>query len=328
MKAKSILLMGLVGLIGLSSCNDEKNINQSTTINAIMVTGEDFVDGETGTRATYLVDGTGFHFSWSLGDTVGIYPVGGDQVAFPISSGEGSQTAQFDGGAWALRSSYSYAAYYPFSPDNYKAKETSIPVSFLGQVQNGNGSLSELDRYDYQAAVATKPDADGNVNIALKHLGCFVRFQLTMPATDTYKSLELKSSKTPFITTGAIDLTSDTISILPVSTSQTIRISLNDVSTTVEDTVLVIYALLAPSDMSDGKIIVTVTGSNDKTYASVLAGKKMVAGKSYNYKTEIIGGATVTDDGQIVPPDNEIWYITSDNTIIDFLRICFRFVKY
>ena len=319
MKAKSILWIGLVGIVGLSSCTDERIISQSTTINAIRVSGEDFANGDAATRAEYAVDGTGFHFSWTEGDTVGIYPVGGDQVAFPISSGEGSKTAQFDGGAWALRSTYSYAAYYPFSSDNYKAKETSIPVSYIGQVQNGNDSLDCLDKFDYQASVATRPDVDGNVNITLKHLGCFVRFQLTMPNADTYKSITLKSSNTPFVTSGTVDLTSDSIHITPVNTSQTISIELNSTSTTERDSVLVVYAMIAPVDMSDSKIIVSVIGSNDKTYASVLAGKKMVSGKAYNYKSAIIDGATITDEGQIVPPDNEIWYKTKDNKIIDYL---------
>ncbi|MBO7111443.1 MAG: leucine-rich repeat protein [Bacteroidaceae bacterium] len=317
MKARSFLLIGLASLIWLSSCNDEKIVYQSTTVNSIMVKGEDFVDGEVGTRASYLVDGTGFHFSWTLGDTVGIYPVGGDQVAFPISSGDGGQTAQFDGGAWALRSSYSYAAYYPFSSDNYKTKETAIPVSFLGQVQNGNGLLTGMDRYDYQAAVATKPDAGGNVNIALKHLGCFVRFQLTIPVSDTYKSIELKSSKTPFITSGIIDLTSDTISIKPISTSQTISIDLNNTSTTTEDSVLVVYAMFAPIDLSNCQISVIATGSDNKKYASFLSGKNMEAGKAYNYKSSTLYGATITEDGDIVPPDNEIWYKTRSGEKFD-----------
>lgn len=317
MKARSLLWIGLVGLVGLSSCTDERIISQSTTINAIRVSGEDFTDGDALTRAEYTVDGTGFHFSWTEGDTVGIYPVGGDQVAFPISSGEGSKTAQFDGGAWALRSTYSYAAYYPFSSDNYKAKETSIPVSYIGQIQNGNGSLDCLDRFDYQASVATRPDANGNVNIALKHLGCFVRFQLTMPNADTYKSITLKSSKTPFVTSGTVDLTSDSIHITPVTTSQTITISLSDASTTEQDSVLVVYAMLAPVDMSDSHLTVTAVGTNGHVYASLVSGKNLIAGKAYSFKTDTNGDVTITEDGDIVPPDNEIWYVTTDNTIID-----------
>ena len=289
--------MGLASLIGLSSCNDEKNIKQSTTVNTIMVTGEDFTDGETGTRATYLVDGTGFHFTWSQGDTVGIYPVGGDQVAFPISSGEGSQTAQFDGGAWALRSSYSYAAYYPFSSDNYKAKENAIPVSFLGQVQNGNGSLSGLDRYDFQAAVATRPDADGNVNITLKHLGCFVRFQFTMPVADTYKSITLQSSKTPFVTSGTYDLTKENVVITPSITSSSFTVELNNTSTTDDNKVLTVYAMLAPSDFSDSEITINIVGTKNQSYSITVNGKNMLASKAYSFAATVPTEVTGSHEG-------------------------------
>ena len=293
MKTRLWLVLGVTLLFIMSSCNEDKVISNNQLVKSISFTGQDFLDGDAvnSTRAAYTVDGTGFHFTWSQGDTVGIYPVGGDQVAFPISSGEGSQTAQFDGGAWALRSSYSYAAYYPFSSDNYKAKESAIPVSYIGQVQNGNGSLDCLDRFDFQASVATNPDVNGNVNIALKHLGCFVRFQLTMPSADTYKSITLKSSKTPFITSGTFDLTNDSIHINPVATSQTISINLNNTSTTEHDSILVVYTMLAPADMSDSKIDITIFGTEDSIYTMSVTGKKMVAGKAYSYKT----GITQTD---------------------------------
>ena len=297
MNARSFLLMGLASLIGLSSCNDGNIINQSTTVNSIMITGEDFADGETGTRATYLVDGTGFHFSWSIGDTVGIYPVGGDQVAFPISSGEGSQTAQFDGGAWALRSSYSYAAYYPFSSGNYKSKESSIPVSFLRQVQNGNGSLAGLDRYDYQASVATRPDADGNVNISLKHLGCFVRFQLTMPVADTYKSITLKSSKTPFVTSGTFDLTKENLVITPSLTSSSFTVELNNTSTTDDNNVLTVYTMLAPSDFSDSEITIIIAGTKNQSYSVAVNGKNMLASKAYSFAATVPTEVTGSHEG-------------------------------
>ena len=261
-------------------------------IKSISVTGQDFTDGDAATRAAYSVDGTGFHFSWTAGDTVGIYPVGGDQVAFPISSGEGSQTAQFDGGAWALRSSYSYAAYYPYVKSNYMVDETIIPVSYIGQTQNGNGSLDCIDRFDYQASVASKPEADGNVNITLKHLGCFVRFQLTMPVADTYKSISLKSSKTPFITSGTFDLTKDVISITPSTTADSIKLDLSGTSTTDENKILTFYAMLAPSDLSDSKIIMSIEGTAYKTYSATITGKNMLAGKAYNYTATIESGTS------------------------------------
>ena len=131
MKTRLCLVLGITAVLGLLSCEEDKIISNTQLVKSVNVTSQDFQDGDVRTRATYTVDDGGFHFTWSAGDTVGIYPVGGDQVAFPISSGEGSKTAQFDGGAWALRSSYSYAAYYPFSSVNYHVDETSVPVSYL-----------------------------------------------------------------------------------------------------------------------------------------------------------------------------------------------------
>lgn len=287
MKTRLWLVLGMTSLFILSSCNEDKIISNNQLVKSISITGQDFQSGEPGTKAAYSVDGTGMHFSWTQGDTVGIFPVGGDQVAFPISSGEGSETAQFDGGAWALRSSFSYAAYYPFSESNYHIDETKLPVSYIGQAQNGNGSLAGLDRFDYQASVATSPDASGNVNIALKHLGCFVRFQLKMPVSDTYKSMTITSSKTPFITSGTFDLSSDSIQVKPKTTSQTIVVSLNNTSTTPQDSILTVFAMFAPIDLSDSDIRIVITGTSNETYTSTVSGKKMEAGKAYSYGSNI-----------------------------------------
>ena len=296
MRTNNWIILICAAITCFTSCNDDKIASNTQLIKSISVTGQDFTDGDAATRAAYSVDGTGFHFSWTAGDTVGIYPVGGDQVAFPISSGEGSQTAQFDGGAWALRSSYSYAAYYPYVKSNYMVDETIIPVSYIGQTQNGNGSLDCIDRFDYQASVASKPEADGNVNITLKHLGCFVRFQLTMPVTDTYKSISLKSSKTPFITSGTFDLTKDVISITPSTTADSIKLDLSGTSTIDENKILTIYAMLAPSDLSDSKITISIEGTAYKTYEATITGKNMLAGKAYNYTATIKSGTNINGE--------------------------------
>ena len=104
------------------------------------------------TRTSYEVSPTeGFVFQWAPCDTLGIYPVGGNQVDFPISDGIGTNTAVFDGGSWALRSSYTYAGYYPYSANNYHKPQNAIPVSYKGQKQNGNNNLSGLGAYDFMA---------------------------------------------------------------------------------------------------------------------------------------------------------------------------------
>ena len=320
MKKRAIIISGLTGLLVLSSCNEDKIISNNQLVRTISVTGQDFVDGDgiVGTRASYSVDGTGFHFTWTQGDTVGIYPVGGDQVAFPISSGEGSQTAQFDGGAWALRSSYSYAAYYPFSLDNYKRKETSIPISYLGQVQKGNGALDGLSNFDYQASVATQPDENGNVEIALKHLGCFVRFQLTMPSADSYKSLTISSNKTRFVTTGTFNLTNDDVIIYPKSTSESIRITLTNTSTAEENKLLTVYAMLPPADYSDSEFTINITGLSSFKYTTSFSGKNMLAGMSYNYSSScsIVNSLPDPSQTEAVYGDITIYKAYADSTDI------------
>ena len=173
---KIILLTSLLSAgIAVSSCTSDDNElfgskNEVKKIEALICDFEEDADGSS-TRTSYTyVSGTGYEAVWTEGDILGIYPLGGDQVSFPISKGAGSKTAFFDGGAWALRGTYKYAAYYPFSTDNYTIKETSIPVSYIGQEQKGNNTTAHLSAYDFMAAAATKPSSNGSVTLPFKHL--------------------------------------------------------------------------------------------------------------------------------------------------------------
>ena len=247
MNLKHYSLASLAAIFALSACNNDVTevVNvDSEYINSVKVTVDDFIS-ETGTRTAYTVDAEGFHFQWAAGDTLGIYPVGGDQVAFPISEGDGSATAQFDGGAWKLRSSYQYAAYYPFSAANYHLSETSLPVTYTGQTQDGNGSTAHLASYDYLACAATAPNGDGGIDMTMNHLGCFVRLQLTMPEADTYSKVTIESSDAKFVTSGTVDLTQSEPSITANKSTATMTIDLKNISTTAANEVITLYAMVA-----------------------------------------------------------------------------------
>lgn len=266
--------------------NDDVHVDNSY-INGVAISAEDFTY-ENVTRADYSISETeGLVFNWSEGDTVGIYPVGGDQVAFPISEGEGSKTAQFDGGSWALRANKSYSAYYPFSKNNYLISETRIPVNYTGQVQEGNGSLSHIQPYDYMACASTTPDVNGYVNLQMKHLGCLVRFQLALPEICNLTRIRVTSDKTPFISKGYIDLTSNHINIISSSESTFIQCSLSDFETTSDNKVVTIFMMVAPSDMSDSHLTIDVTNGMGGEYSAIVNGKNMISGKSYNYSATL-----------------------------------------
>lgn len=277
-------IFALLAMTAVSSCTSESDINSGTSseyVNSVRVTVEDFLP-ETPTRTDFTVDGSGFHFQWVNGDALGIYPIGGDQVKFPISSGDGSATASFDGGAWRLRSEYQYAAYYPFSVNNYNTAQTALPVSFTGQTQNGNASTAHLGSYDYLACAATSPDSNGGVDLSMKHLGAFLRLQLTMPEADTFSSVVLESDGAQFVTAGTFDLTAATPSIIPNEYSTTFTINLTNVTTTENNQVVTVYAIVAPADLSTSNITVTVQGTGRKAYAQTVPGKDFAARSAYS----------------------------------------------
>lgn len=303
-KCNSMKKYSILGIIAaaavLGSCsNDDTVVNENGMLKGINVTIE-AADFAALTRSSYVVDPSrGFVSSWSEGDIIGIYPLGGDQVAFPISEGEGSSTARFDGGSWALRSNVKYSAYYPFAKSNYMVAETAIPVNYIGQAQSGNDNTAGLAAYDYLAAAATQPNSNGTVDLSMKHLGSFVRFQLTMPKAATLVKANVASDGTPFVTTGTVDLSTATPVIMSTTTAASYDIALSNI-TCEEGEVVKLYTMMAPANFSSSKFTITLTDSESKTYIYECTGGNQLASKSYNYTiTETSGGtgATIEDAG-------------------------------
>ena len=268
---KIILLTSLLAAgIAVSSCTSDDNElfgskNEVKKIEALICDFEEDADGSS-TRTSYTYGSNGYEAVWTEGDILGIYPLGGDQVSFPISKGAGSKTAFFDGGAWALRGTYKYAAYYPFSTDNYTIKETSIPVSYIGQEQKGNNTTAHLSAYDFMAAAATKPSSNGSVTLPFKHLGAFLSMSLTLPKAGTYTSLTLTSDQGEFITGGTVDLSASEPSITAVSKSKSVTLGLNSITLYSDDLVLKVNMMIAPADLTGSTIEIKVTDSDGVSY--------------------------------------------------------------
>lgn len=289
-KTLSLLSALAVGML-FCACSSGLDVNSENYIGDKADTSKEILKGvnvtiegasyDEETRASYTVDPIqGFLASWTLGDTIGIYPVGGDQVAFPISDGEGTATAHFDGGAWALRDGRQYAAYYPFSKANSWVSETAIPVSYTGQEQDGDNSTAHLSKYDYLAAAATSPVA-GSIDLHMKHLGAFVRFQLTMPEVATLASAEIESDLESFILKGEVDITED-LSISPITVDNKISLSIKNI-TCAKNQVVTLYTMLAPRNFKGSNFTITLTAEDGTKFVYETAGNNILAGKSYNY---------------------------------------------
>ncbi|MDM8337811.1 leucine-rich repeat protein [Mediterranea massiliensis] len=288
MKLKSTLFLSLLSAI-ISSCETADIIENSNNANQIRFTASDF-QYEASTKTDFIISDTGAEFQWSENDTVGIFPDTGSQVYFPMASGAGTKTAFFDGGGWALKSSSTYAAYYPFKGNIYLNK-TKIPVSYVGQNQVGNNSTEHLGAYDYLAASATTP-ANGNVNFQFKHLGALIRLVVTMDETSILKSVKLVTDEEDFITSGYVDLTAETPYVFVTDDynsrkSYYYSISLNDIEIEAGKD-LVVYFLMPPVDLTNKSLKAIVSKSNGYYQEVPLTGKKFEAGKAYELKTSMI----------------------------------------
>lgn len=286
----NLLLSAGLGIV-LNSCSNPEDVitdgNQTPQIiKSICVTLPDSPFGDLTRTAHSIVSGS-MHTDWQEGDILGIYPIGGDQVAFPISEGEGTNEAKFDGGSWALRASYQYAAYYPFSTENYTVKETQLSFDYSGQEQDDNGSLDHLGTYDFLAAGATTPNEKGGVDLTLNHLGSFVRMQLTIPEANTLKSVRVSSNNTQFITKGSVDLSSATPAIVATQTSSFVELNLKDIVVEAGN-VVTLYMMMAPVNLSGSVLTFTVSGNGGVFYRQTLnEGKNMKAGSAYNYAVSL-----------------------------------------
>lgn len=313
-----MLCMAILSL--LTSCIDQLETLELKEVKATIC---DFdYEPENATRTSYSLGESGYEAKWTDGDVLGIYPVGGDQVAFPISDGTGASEAIFDGGAWALKSSYAYAAYYPFSTSNYTIPEDQIPVTYTGQTQIGNNTFTHFSSYDYLASKATHPDSDGNVSLKMKHMGCFFLLKLTMPKAGTYTKLALTSDNKEFTVQGMLDLTREEPAIKPTSTAKTISINLKEVTLAKDNELLTVNLMVAPKDLSGSNITIKVTDNKGNMYSlagdQLITGKEYVANKTYSFTRTMVASE--------IPPTTEEGHMTEPyfSEVVELMGLVFR----
>ncbi len=287
----------LLTLSALVSCgedttmDDSLNLNNGKILESISITGKDFIT-EGSTRSTVNINNEGVNFLWSANDTVGIFPNTGFQAPFAMDEGTGMQTATFNGGGWALKASSTYAAYYPFN--FYNRDMTKIPVSYLGQAQEGNNSTDHIGTYDFMAASVTTP-SNGAVAFDLKHMGCLVMLQTDLGEAKTLTKVSLKCEAldAPFTTAGTIDLTAVAPQITATSTSNTLEIPLKNFTVATNET-STIYLMLAPVNLTDENLEITLSDEIGEYIKFQVEGKEFVAGKAYAY--------TLTDGEKFAKP--------------------------
>lgn len=281
-------------LFALASCTNEALLPEAPQVdepndpNACQLVGDDFLwDGDE-TRTSLTIEGNMAKFCWTGGDRVGILPDEGAQVFFTIPEPEEGEemtnTASFDGGAWALKAESNYAAYYPFVKD-FDLDRTEVPVNYKGQKQNGM-STAHLGAYDFQGARPVMTNENGGgVTFDFDHVGALVLLRFVVPVAGTeLKSVTLKTDSDLFITEGTYDLTSDKGSGFPITATEkstTMTVGL-DYTTKTNDEEVTVYFMCAPVDLSEEEVNITVSyGDGYEVLSCVVNGQNMKAGSGF-----------------------------------------------
>ena len=275
-------------LLMLSCSNDDKALGEQEPIavnagggevKGISVTLTDFETVGADTRLAYTDSDSGVKVTWAKGDTIGIFPHKGGQVEFPIEEGTQSSQATFDGGGWALKANSTYAAYYPYRNANGNYGNQRIQLKYSGQQQAANGSAAHLSAYDYQATGGVSTNAKGYLNFQFKHLGALLKLKLTVPKAGVYTSLTMTSSEKVFVTKAELDISGDEPVLKPVSYSNSMTLKLKNIELTSDNAELTAYMMLAPADLSQGSLELTIDG--DRIFTTTLTGHNLEAGKQY-----------------------------------------------
>lgn len=225
-------------------------------------------DGDISTRMSLEPSGTGFELWWESSDTVGIFPNAGSQVYFCMAGASGGRVATFDGGGWSLRGQSQYFSYFPFV-GKAGLESNSIPVSFMGQRQQGTSSFRGIPFYLASGGVSAQ---NGNLHFSYSLLNTVIRLTVTLPA-GTYTKASLTVDDPLFVKEGHYDLSSP--SIVGDHFTRTLEIALDNFVLPSPATVP-IYMTSAPVDLRNKNVTVEILSDDGRRY-------RCVKTPTYNY---------------------------------------------
>lgn len=287
---RTLFSLSLLAL--LASCANDDVLDTSDFITNVLITADDvqMAESESYTRTDLTLASGVLQFAWAAEDVVGIYPNEGDQVSFPMTKGAGTKSANFDGGGWAVKSSCTYAAYFPYDAGNtyYGRSYTALPLSYTGQRQTANSSTAHLGDYDYMVATASAP-SNGSIAFNFTHLNSFLYIQLTTPDAATFTKLTLATDDDLFVEEATVNIATGVIT--PTETSESLVLDLNNIAVAAGGT-LYAWMAVAPADLSSKTLTATLTTSDGTNYKTEIAGKKYATGRAYVLKSTVASEGT------------------------------------
>ena len=227
------------------------------------------------TRSKLIDDGSQLKFEWKENDAIGVVPLSGHPLLFPIhAENAGKNTALFDGGGWALRTDMKYAAFFPINKKNQGTDIKHIVIDYAGQTQ-GN-----YMNYDFLATGAVKP-SDGQVTFNMKRISAILKISISMPAGSTAHYGTLIAPEEAFGVKGVLDLSGNEPVYTPEGRTKFINTDLGLEKTSTSAWTYEVYMMVPPTDLSGKTLTFRLTSDAGYAYEATLQGKKFEAGKAY-----------------------------------------------
>ena len=267
----------------LVACSEDAFVPQSE---GIPTTNSEFVDlismtvpdiemADATTRSILYEDGDEMKFVWQENDAIGVVPMSGNPLNFPIHA-ENIQknTAVFDGGDWALKTNTKYAAFFPIEANNQKTDIKNISIDYTGQTQ-GNW----MD-YDFLATGAVQPK-DGAVRFTMQRLSAILKIKITAISGDHYRYATLVAPEAVFGVKGTLDLSGSEPVYTPEGLSRFMTTDAGVERIFTSNDTIIFYMMIPPTDLSGKQLKLQLVSDEGYGYERIFSGKNYEAGKAY-----------------------------------------------
>ena len=259
--------------------------------------------------------------TWNLTNSIGILSSMGIQVAYPMGTSAGTEDTTFEGFATGLNLGSEYSVYYPYIG---QSDRTKIPMIISTQVQNGNGSFSHIGKYDYMAAVNSVIGDNNDIAFNFNHLVSILHVQIQMPKAGKYSYVAIETSD-KFTTEAEISLADGTLTPTKQSPLQIMRLENVELDSNEEGSVLEMYMVIHPVDLTGQVLYVKVYDEENNCYTATMQTKNFEAGTIYNFRKIAVEDLTHTGlPVTIINTPNNVDIVSKDdyveNSLITILQ--------
>ena len=234
--------------------------------------------------ASYTFDiNKGIFFSWQYDDVIGVYTTKGTRIKhWALDVSDGGKAATFSSYGWSLVEKRKYYLYYPYNDSYFKNDTpiTNLPITFDGQMQSGNNSLSHIATYDYMIGEGITDD--NSADFKLNHLCSVIRIEYVSPKSAVYTNVALRTTDNVFCRTAEMNLETQSINPTGKDSYASLRLGRIEVN---EGETLVAYLVVAPVDLTGWDVKLAIaTEDGDEVEFDVQA-NELRAGKLYLLNT-------------------------------------------